>query len=33
MAFRMTGMKAAQADACYIDKGLTLNLLAKGIGL
>lgn len=33
MAFRMTGMKAAQADATNIDKGLTLSLLQKGIGL
>lgn len=30
---RKTGHKAAQADAGNIDKGLTLSLLEKGIGL
>ncbi len=30
---RKTGHKTAQADAGNIDKGLTLSLLEKGIGL
>ena len=32
-AVRKTGHKTAQADATNIDKGLTLSLLEKGIGL